>query len=407
MLQGAGLPGVSFGSPSEVLEAISSGSLDLVILDVMQAGADVMKVLRACVGANGSSPVAVMVTAPAAAADRVQACLQHGAEDYIHTPLDTKNALLVTRRIEYCLRRREPAAEKGRGKAGDDTAVVQLLTDASSRFVPREFLQHLARKSLNEVRLGDHVQKTMSVLFSDIRDFTKLSEALTPQQNFNFLNSYLRNVNPIIRTHRGFIDKYIGDAIMALFPETPMDALQAAVELQQAVVKYNEGRRAAGYVPISIGIGIHRGELILGTIGEDARMQTTVIADAVDTAAHLEELTKMFGVSLLISGAVVAGLDKTHPFLLRHLGAVKAKGKSRSVEIYECFNNDPPELIEHKQKNAETFEEAIGQYMAGDYMSAGKGFGKIAALCADDTPAVHYRDSSSLTVIRDRHGGSS
>ncbi len=138
--------------------------------------------------------------------------------------------------------------------------------------------------------MGDHVQREMTVFFSDIRDFTTLSETMTPQENFDFLNSYLRRATPIIRTNHGFIDKYIGDAIMALFPREPADALQSAVELQRDLVDYNQGRKKAGYKPVRVGIGLHCGELILGTIGEEERMQTTVIADAVNVASRIEGL---------------------------------------------------------------------------------------------------------------------
>src|SRR6185312_12562115 len=227
--------------------------------------------------------VPVVVMGPPSAGGRMSACLQRGgAEDYVLAPFDAENGLLVTRRIALALDRRRLREGSVRLKSSSDdpqeTAVLQLYNDVSTRFVPREFLENLERKSLSEVKLGDHAQRAMSVFFSDIRDFTTLSEGMTPQDNFKFLNSYLRNVNPIIRAHRGFIDKYIGDAIMALF-SVATDSLEAALDLQREVAKYNQGRRLAGYVPIRIGIGIHHGDLILGTIGEEERMQTTVIAD--------------------------------------------------------------------------------------------------------------------------------
>jgi class 3 adenylate cyclase len=97
------------------------------------------------------------------------------------------------------------------------------------RFIPREFLDKLERESLADVKLGDHVEHEMTVFFSDIRDFTFLSESLTPQQNFSFLTSYLRNVTPIIRKNGGFVDKYLGDGVMALFPGDAADAVRASV----------------------------------------------------------------------------------------------------------------------------------------------------------------------------------
>jgi two-component system sensor histidine kinase ChiS len=408
LLKAAGMTDVRFATSGEALPMISEHQCDILVLDLMQSSGEVLKLLRAASPSeDASGRIPVIVTAPPTATDRVQSCLQYGAEDFILTPVDPKTPLLVTRRVALASQRRRMAEFKVQVHAAqaDETAVLKLADDAFLRFVPREFLDNLDKKSLSEVKLGDHVQREMTVFFTDIRDFTSLSEALTPQENFKFLNSYLKNVNPIIRAHKGFIDKYIGDAIMALFPDDTDDALLAGVNLQKAVVKYNQGRRLAGYVPISIGIGIHRGDLILGTIGEADRMQTTVIADAVNVASRLEGLTKTYRVGLLVSGAVVDGLKPNHPFKLRHLGGVKAKGKTQSVEIYECYNNDPAELVEHKDKTQEAFDSAMAEFRKGTFLTAGKIFGRIAELHPDDAPAAFFRDRCSLTVVHERGPG--
>jgi class 3 adenylate cyclase len=407
LLKNAGMTDVRFATPAQAIPILASRQTELLLLDLMQSSADVLKLLRAASPSDeAGARIPVIVTAPAGATDRIQACLQYGAEDFILTPVDPKMPLLVTRRVALSLQRHRLSAFKLQvhSSAHDEgeTAVLEIGDEAALRFVPREFLDNLDKKSLAEVRLGDHVQRDMTVFFSDIRDFTMLSEQLTPQENFEFLNSYLKNVNPVIRARRGFIDKYIGDAIMALFPHAPDDAVQAGVDLQQAVLRYNQGRRVAGYVPISIGIGIHRGDLILGTIGEDARMQTTVIADAVNVASRLEGLTKTFGVGLLVSGSAVEGLKPNHRFKLRHLGGVKAKGKTRSVEIYECYNNDSPDLIEHKDKTAEAFAAGMVEFRKGMFLTAGKIFRQIAEMHPGDTPAAWYRDRCTLTVVHER-----
>ncbi len=421
ILTGAGLTDVRFATPAEGLAALGARTVDLMLLDVLLPSTEVLELLRAAAGkAAGASPdapaqpgngprVPVIVMGPASSAGRMTACLQRGgAEDYVLTPFDAENGLLVTRRIALSLDRRRLRSASVRLKTSTDdpqeTAVMQLYNDASTRFVPREFLENLERKSLSEVKLGDHVQRDMSVFFSDIRDFTTLSEGMTPQDNFKFLNSYLRNVNPIVRAHRGFIDKYIGDAIMALFSNAT-DSLEAALDLQREVAKYNLGRRLAGYVPIRIGIGIHYGDLILGTIGEEERMQTTVIADAVNVASRLEGLTKTYGVTLLISGSVVRALDPGRTFKLRGLGGVKAKGKTQSVEIYEVYDNDPEELITHKDKTGEAFAAAMEEFRKGMFLTAGKVFARIAEMNPGDSVAAFYRDRCTLTAIRDRGPG--
>jgi class 3 adenylate cyclase len=168
------------------------------------------------------------------------------------------------------------------------------------RFVPHAFLQLIGKPSIMEVELGDNAHREMTILFSDIRDFTPLSEAMTPDENFSFINSYLEKMGPIIRDHNGFIDKYIGDAIMALF-ESPDDAVRASLAMVDALERFNRHWHAAGHAPVVSGIGINTGSLMLGTIGEQNRMDGTVISDAVNLASRIESLTKVYKVGVLIS----------------------------------------------------------------------------------------------------------
>ncbi|MEG3972906.1 AAA family ATPase, partial [Microcoleus sp. T2B6] len=172
------------------------------------------------------------------------------------------------------------------------TAELFLLNQAYERFVPNQFLQFLDKSSIIDVELGDQVQLEMSVLFSDIRDFTTLSETMTPKDNFRFINSYLSRMEPVINENNGFIDKYIGDAIMALFSGEANNAVKAGIAMLHCLVEYNQNRANSGYGPIQIGIGINTGTLMLGTVGGQNRMEGTVISDAVNLASRVESLTK-------------------------------------------------------------------------------------------------------------------
>ena len=362
--------------------------------------------------------IPVIVVAPMDATSRVQACLHRGADDYVLLPHDEANPLLVRKRIASALRVYAAAQPSPKSTLGE-TAVIPIRAGAGKkmvvdqawenaqtvhRFIPREFLDMLERKSLAEVKLGDHMQREMTVFFSDIRDFTQLSERLTPHENFSFLTSYLRNVTPIIRARGGFVDKYLGDGVMALFPGGAIDAVQAAVDLGQQIARYNHGRRLAGYAPIKIGTGLHRGSLMLGTIGAEDQMQTTVIADAVNLASRIEGMTKTFGVNLLLSGSVVENLPVDHKFRLRPLGAVRAKGKTAAVEIFECYDNDPHELGEHKDKTQPQFAAGMAEYRKGMLLTAGRIFSRIAEICPEDTVAAYFRDRCTLSVVRERSG---
>ncbi|MGK7928775.1 MAG: adenylate/guanylate cyclase domain-containing protein [Spirulina sp.] len=230
---------------------------------------------------------------------------------------------------------------------------------ASSRFIPHEFVNFLGKKSIIEIQLGDRIHQEMTVLFSDIRSFTSISENMSPEQNFNFLNAYLHQVGPIIREHQGFIDKYIGDAIMALFYHTPENAVEAAIAMQNQVKLFNRDSQEKGYPAIQIGIGLHCGNLMLGTVGEKQRMDTTVIADAVNLASRLETATKQCGASILMSEQTLNRLSDANQYAHRFLGQILVKGKKEAIGIYEIYEADPPDLKIFKTETKALFEKAV------------------------------------------------
>ena len=210
------------------------------------------------------------------------------------------------------------------------------LTIAFERFVPKRFLSLLGKESIVEVQLGDHVEREMSVLFADIRFFTALSEQMSPRENFQFLNSYLQRIEPVVEDHNGIIDKYIGDAIMALFEDSD-DAVAAAIAMLAELEEYNLGRARAGYLPIRLGIGINHGSLMLGTIGSSGRMEGTVISDAVNLASRIEGLTKEQQASLLISDQCRKNLRHGDDYRLRKISDVKVRGKRDLITIWEVL----------------------------------------------------------------------
>ncbi len=242
-------------------------------------------------------------------------------------------------------------------------ARLEALLSACNRFVPNHFLRFLNKESITDVRLGDQVQQEMTILFSDIRSFTALSESMTPAENFNFINSYLRRVGPSIRLNNGFIDKYIGDGIMALFPCGPDDAVRAAIDMIRKVDEYNGHRASSGYRPVKIGIGIHTGLLMLGTIGEDERMDGSVISDAVNLCSRMEGLTKTFGVSIILSKETVGKLKDPAEYHIRFLDMVQVKGKQVSVSLYEVFSADPPYLRDRKERSRPMLEQGVALYL--------------------------------------------
>jgi class 3 adenylate cyclase len=212
------------------------------------------------------------------------------------------------------------------------------MNRAFQLFVPQKFLELAGETDFTKLELGKSTTREITILFSDIRRFTSLSEKMTPEQNFKFLNSYLSRMGPIIRDHGGFIDKFIGDAIMALFPGEPASAAQAALAMRSELIKYNEHRMGQGYEPIDIGIGIHTGTVRLGTIGENERWEGTVIGDTVNLASRIENLCGSFAASIVVSHAVLKNLSKDQPS--RELDTIRVKGKQQAVKIYELLPHE-------------------------------------------------------------------
>lgn len=259
-----------------------------------------------------------------------------------------------------------------------------------ARFVPTEFLRMLNRTDIREVNLGDQVMNRMTVMFTDIRSFTTLSEEMNPEENFNFLNSYLRRMTPLVNNQNGFVDKYIGDAVMALFPGKPDDGLRAAIDMQREIRVYNRHRALKGYQPISIGIGIHTGEIMLGIIGHENRMEGTVISDTVNTGARIERLTRKYGVMIIASDATISALEQPDDFQMRLLGRVKVRGRSATTRIYHILDGHPEDVKALFLSTRDRFDEAVEHALSGRYEEASRGFEEVLSVNPMDTAAQFY-----------------
>jgi len=267
---------------------------------------------------------------------------------------------------------------------------LKQLNQSYERFIPREFLNLLGKQSVTEIELGDQIAQEMTILFSDIRGFTSLSERMTPQENFNFINGYLGIMEPVIGEYHGFIDKYIGDAIMALFSTHADDAVQGALAMLKALRHYNEQRQQLGEPLIQIGIGLNTGPLMLGVVGGKHRMEGTVIADAVNLASRVEGLTKIYGVSLLMTTQTYLKLEKVSRYHIRVIDSVMVKGKSEPVTIYEIFDADDSEIVILKDKTLFEFEQAFVLYHSGELEEAGKLFENVVKMNPQDRVAQIY-----------------
>ena len=260
-------------------------------------------------------------------------------------------------------------------------ALQQRMSEAFERFVPREFLNHLDRASVLDIRHGDAVQRSMCVLFTDIRDFTALSEKLGSEAVFRMLNEYLARMAPIIEGHGGFIDKFIGDAIMALFQD-PASGTRAAVEMAAAM----DALAAEPHMPSQMraGYGLHFGELMLGTLGSPRRLETTVIGDTVNLAARIESVTKQYGSRIIVSDAVYRAIAAENNIPAREIDTVFVKGKARPVVLFEVFAADPPPEREAKELHSALFLSGLAYFRSGEFSEARARFIEYRAACDFD-----------------------
>ncbi len=265
------------------------------------------------------------------------------------------------------------------------------LNKAYSRFVPQQFLSLLDKNSILDIELGMQTEREMTILFSDIRGFTSFSETMGPQENFDFLNTYLCRMEPVIDAHGGFVDKYIGDAIMALFPCDVNQAVQGAVNMLQELKHYNKERLQTGLEQVRIGIGLNTGAMMLGTVGGKNRMDGTVISDAVNIASRIENLTKVYGVNLLITEQTYQRLEKPREqFNIRLIDSVQVKGKRTRITVYEVFDADEKDIIELKSKTQKIFTQGLKRYHNRDFAGAREYFEQVLETHAEDSVAKIY-----------------
>ncbi|MCA1371177.1 PAS domain S-box protein [Bradyrhizobium sp. BRP14] len=366
------------GNGADALERVFSNEhYDLVLLDVMMpriSGLEVCRRIRERF-TPAELPI-ILLTAKNRVSDLVSG-FNSGANDYLTKPFASDELLArVNAHLE-----------------------LAKISDSYARFVPRQFLEQLGKERITDVALGDQVQRVMTVLFADIRDFTRLSEKMSPAQTFAFVNEYLGVTGPAIARHRGVIDKFVGDAVMALFPEHPEDAIAAALDMFQQLEIFNRARAERGEASIEIGIGIHTGVLMLGTIGAVDRMDTTVISDAVNLASRVENLTKTYHVPLIVTEATVRELRDEAFVSLRRIDRVLVQGKSQPVVLYEVMDVETPDRRAAKVRSSTDLEEGLARYEASDFKGAIAAFERtLAALPTDTVVQVLLKRAQELSA---------
>lgn len=279
----------------------------------------------------------------------------------------------------------------------EDITSEKRMKGTMARYMTREVAEKLMESG--EAVLGGQTQEA-TILFSDIRSFTTISEAIGPEETVSMLNEYFSIMVDIIFRYGGILDKYIGDAIMAVFGapfstgEDPDRAIQAAVDMLRALKAFNQTRLLKEKTPLDIGIGISTDQILSGNIGSEKRMDYTVIGDGVNLASRLESANKFYGTKILASEYTVRKLARR--YTLREVDRIRVKGKVRPVAIYEILDYHDEESFPHQAEHLEVYRDGLTCYRSRDWPTA------IARF--ENALALHSRDrASSLYLERCRY----
>jgi adenylate cyclase len=245
---------------------------------------------------------------------------------------------------------------------------MRQITGLFGQYVPPELVDEMARNP-EKFNMAPRAQE-LSVLFSDVRGFTSISEALTPEDLSHYINEYLTNMSLVIREqHRGTLDKYIGDAIMAFWGAPVADAqharnaVLAALGMQEEANSLNEKFKARGWPTFKIGIGVNSGVMRVGDMGSKIRKAYTVMGDAVNIASRLEGITKQYGADIIIGEGtrkLITG------FVLREVDRVRVKGKDEPVIIYQPLGLEG-QVEQAKLNEIKLWNQALKLYRNQDW----------------------------------------
>lgn len=343
LLQLEGYTTLSASCGSAALESATDFQPDLILLDVMMPDLDGFEVCERLRQNPSSQTVPIIfLTALDDDESRLRG-LESMGDDYLTKPI---NSNLLLAKITSILRLNQMRSQQMQRQVTQQTSAItqvnQQLAEKFRLFVPDQFLNRIAPRGVGSIQLGNSQEEELTILFCDIRSFTTIAEAQTATETFNWLNGFFTEMEQAIAANGGFIDKFMGDAIMAIFdrPAThPQDAIIAALAMTERLEIFNRDRAQYQLAqPISIGIGIHSGKVAIGTVGSNLRMESTVIGDTVNTASRLEQLTKVYNCQIIASEAVINRLTTAEQFTYELIDCIAPMGKQQTIKIYQVFH---------------------------------------------------------------------
>lgn len=291
---------------------------------------------------------------------------------------------------------------------GATIAYQYVTTSQEKKFIQKSFSRYLAPQVIHQLmhdpsklKLGG-TREALTILFSDIRNFTSFSEEMNPEELTSFLNNYLSRITTLILHHQGLVDKYIGDAIMAFWGAPLPDKQHAihgvcsALDMVDALGRLNAENKKKGHPQIDIGIGINSGDATVGNMGSEIRFDYTAMGDNVNLASRLEGITKTYGVNIIISEATAGLLDEydkhEHRIILRELDRIRVKGKKEAVTIFEAIPRTQQGSI---ATIIDDFASARDAYYEGRWEDAIAAFDHVLEQSQNDIPSQVLKDRCS------------
>ncbi|MGJ3249532.1 MAG: response regulator [Elainellaceae cyanobacterium] len=407
LLAAEGYETQSASSGQQALDIAYSAQPDLILLDVMMPGMDGFEVCHQ-LRSNASLSVTpiIFLTALDDEESRLKG-LEVTGDDYLTKPIRSR---LLLAKVANVLKLHHLRSQQSETQANDrfqqQVAIAwkanESLSEKFRLFVPDQFLERIAPGGVDSIQVGNSIEAEMSVLFCDIREFTAIAESQHAAETFKWLNVFFQRMNDVIITHHGCIDKYLGDAVLAVFDRPTVhaqDALNAAIAMRQTLIKFNCNRDQFGLTsPLNIGIGVHSGIGLIGTVGSNHRMDSTVIGDVVNTASRLEELTKIYGCQVLTSNAVIARLTRPNHFHLRWIDSVLPRGKRKLVELYEVMGSCTQPIDTLKIKAQSLYTQGISAWNAKEFDRALAYFQQIIDTNPTDSVAEIYMERCQQTL---------
>jgi adenylate cyclase len=273
-----------------------------------------------------------------------------------------------------------------------ETRSRRLITSLFGTYVPKEIVAEMAKNPGEYSMRGE--SREMTVLFSDIRDFTSISEGLTPESLKDLINTYFTKMTLHIQEKRGTVDKYIGDAIMAFWGAPVADAKQArhavecGLEMQKALRALNKVFARKGWPALRIGVGLNCGRMSVGDMGSQFRRSYTVMGDAVNVASRLEQLTKVYSVGILVSESIV---NQAPRFVYRKVDKVRVKGKLEGIAIFEPVGHEG-KVADDVVAEIDRFHKALEHYRSQRWDAAERTLNDLAAASPDEKLYTLYLD---------------